>query len=402
MNIKNSIAIKNVAGRPLRSTALILLASFLAFSMFAGILVTSSLKRGFSSLEQRLGADIMVVPYEASTKADLSNIVLQGNTGYFYMNESVYDKIAAREGIGQISAQFFLASTSSSCCSIPVQLIGFDPETDFTITPWIKKSYGEALGFKDVVVGNDLNAFVGDTLSFYGVDVRVAAKLDKTGTSYDTAVFMNRETIEALIQSSLDRNMNDFKNIDPKKVVSCVLIKVADGYVPEEVLNDINIHVKKVKAIQTKNMISGIADSLAGISEVTGVLMAVIWIIGFCILATAFFMMTNERKREFALLRIVGASRKRVSGIVLLEGCIVSLAGSLTGVIIGFLVFLPFGNYIEESLKLPFLLPRTHSLFLWAILSLLTALFAGALSSTFAAGRIGRLEPGTVLREVNG
>ena len=114
MNIKNSIAIKNVAGRPLRSTALILLASFLAFSMFAGILVTSSLKRGFSSLEQRLGADIMVVPYEASTKADLSNIVLQGNTGYFYMNESVYDKIAAREGIGQISAQFFLASTSSS------------------------------------------------------------------------------------------------------------------------------------------------------------------------------------------------------------------------------------------------------------------------------------------------
>ena len=402
MNLKNNIAIKNVTGRPLRSTALILLVSFLAFSMFAGILVTSSLKRGFSSLEQRLGADIMVVPYEASTKADLSNIVLQGNTGYFYMNENIYEKIAAREGIGQISAQFFLASTSSSCCSIPVQLIGFDPETDFTITPWIRKSYQETLGYKDVVVGNDLNAFVGDTLSFYGVEVRVAAKLDKTGTSYDTAVFMNRETIEALIQSSLDRNMNDFKNIDPKRVVSCVLIKVADGAVPEEVLNDINIHVKKVKAVQTKNMISGIADSLAGISEVTGVLMAVIWVIGFSVLAIAFFMMTNERKREFALLRVVGASRKKVSGIVLSEGCVISLAGSLAGILIGFLVFLPFGNYIEGRLNLPFLLPKSYSLFLWALLSLLTALFAGALSSAFAAVRIGRLEPGTVLREVNG
>lgn len=401
MKLTNSIPYKNIVKRPLRSIALVILATFLSFSVFAGTMVTSSLKRGFSSLEQRLGADIMVVPYEAATKTDLSNIVLQGNTGYFYMDESVLDKISKMDGIDQISAQFFLATTSSGCCSLPVQIIGFDPDTDFAITPWIKKSYGDSIGYLDVVVGNDLNAFVGDTLSFYGVEVHVAAKLDKTGTAYDTAVFTNRETIIALIQSSLDRKMNTFSDIDPNKVVSCILINVADGCVAEEVLNDINIHVKKVKAIQTKNMISGISDSLVAVSDVISGLMVAIWILALIIMIVAFIMMVNERKKEFAVLRVVGASRRKLSGIVLKEGLLLSLGGSVIGTFIGLIVILPFNGYIETKLGLPFLLPDTCTILVITLLSVLLAAFAGSLTSALAAYRISKIETGTILREVN-
>ena len=398
MKLTNSIPYKNIVKRPLRSIALVILATFLSFSVFAGTMVTSSLKRGFSSLEQRLGADIMVVPYEAATKTDLSNIVLQGNTGYFYMDESVLDKISKMDGIDQISAQFFLATTSSGCCSLPVQIIGFDPDTDFAITPWIKKSYGDSIGYLDVVVGNDLNAFVGDTLSFYGVEVHVAAKLDKTGTAYDTAVFTNRETIIALIQSSLDRKMNTFSDIDPNKVVSCILINVADDCVAEEVLNDINIHVKKVKAIQTKNMISGISDSLVAVSDVISGLMVAIWILALIIMIVAFIMMVNERKKEFAVLRVVGASRRKLSGIVLKEGLLLSLGGSVIGTFIGLIVILPFNGYIETKLGLPFLLPDTCTILVITLLSVLLAAFAGSLTSALAAYRISKI---TILREVN-
>ena len=401
MKLTNSIPYKNIVKRPLRSIALVILATFLSFSVFAGTMVTSSLKRGFSSLEQRLGADIMVVPYEAATKTDLSNIVLQGNTGYFYMDESVLDKISKMDGIDQISAQFFLATTSSGCCSLPVQIIGFDPDTDFAITPWIKKSYGDSIGYLDVVVGNDLNAFVGDTLSFYGVEVHVAAKLDKTGTAYDTAVFTNRETIIALIQSSLDRKMNTFSDIDPNKVVSCILINVADDCVAEEVLNDINIHVKKVKAIQTKNMISGISDSLVAVSDVISGLMVAIWILALIIMIVAFIMMVNERKKEFAVLRVVGASRRKLSGIVLKEGLLLSLGGSVIGTFIGLIVILPFNGYIETKLGLPFLLPDTCTILVITLLSVLLAAFAGSLTSALAAYRISKIETGTILREVN-
>ena len=94
-----------------------LLMAFLSFTAFSVTVVISSLQKGFTSLEERLGADIMVVPYEAGTRSSLTDIVLQGNTGYFYMNGEVMDKIASMDGIGRITAQYYLASASSSCCS---------------------------------------------------------------------------------------------------------------------------------------------------------------------------------------------------------------------------------------------------------------------------------------------
>ena len=183
------LALKNLKGKPVRTAVLVMLTALLAAAVLSGTLIVSSLRRGLVSLENRLGAEIMVVPYEATTKKSFENIVLQGSTGYFYMDNSVVDKIKQLEGIGELSVQFYLATSSAGCCSIPVQIIGFDPDTDFTVQPWIQKSTNESLGYCDVVVGSDLNAFVGDTLQFYGIDCRVAAKLGRTGTSFDTTVF---------------------------------------------------------------------------------------------------------------------------------------------------------------------------------------------------------------------
>ena len=399
--INHNLACKNIAKRPVRSAALVILAMFLSLSVFAGTMITSSLKKGFSSLEARLGADIMVVPYEAATKSDLENIVLQGNTGYFYMNGDIYGEIAKMPGVGRATPQYYLASASSDCCSIPVQIIGFDPATDFVITPWIKKSNGGTVGYLDVVVGNDLNAFVGDTLTFYGTKVRVAAKLDKTGTSYDTAVFTNKETIQTLIQSSLDKKLNEFGSIHAGNVVSCVLIDAAEGSVVEEVLNDINLHYRKVKAVRTKNMISGIADSLSGVSDVAEILIALVWALALVILVVAFSMIAGERKKEFAILRVIGASRGRLSRIILAEGAIVSLMGSVLGVLFGMLVIVPFSNYIELRLGLPFLLPDIPGIAQAAVGSILLAALAGAFASCLSAYQISRIDTGMILREAN-
>lgn len=389
---------KNVINRPLRSAALILLCAFVSFTAFFSSIMVSSLRRGFSSLEERLGADIMVVPYEAATKSSLENIVLQGNTGYFYMNGDIMEKIAGFDGIGKISAQYYLASATSSCCSIPVEIIGYDPGTDFTITPWINKSNGKELGYLDVVVGNDLNAFVGDTLTFYGTDVTVAAKLDKTGTKYDTAVFTDRDTIKTLIQASLDKKLNEYSNINAGDVVSSILIDVSDDANVEEVLNDINLHVKKVKAVRTKNMISGISESLNGISDAAQILTVFIWVLSLVIMATAFLMMTNERKKEFAVLRVIGASRKELSEVVLSEGIVLCLIGGIVGVFAGAILLLPFSGYIEQLIDLPFLLPGADRVILTAFLAILSAVIFASVAAGISAFRVAKMDTGTMLR----
>ncbi len=396
------LAYQNCKSKPLRTAVLILLTALLALILCAGTLLISGLQKGLGSLEARLGADIMVVPYEAKTKSDLEGIVLQGNPGYFYMDKSRYEKIAELDGIGQISAQFYLASASSGCCSIPVQIIGFDPQTDFTVQPWLRRSFSGTLENGSIIVGNDLNAFPGDTLTFYGISCTVAAKLDKTGTYYDSAVFTNAETIQNLIRSSLERGMNDFKKTDPQKVVSTVLINVAEGYSTEEVMNDINIHVKKVKAVQTKEMISGISRSLKGTSDVIGVLIAAVWVLGLIILLLAFTMSINARKREFAVLRILGASQGKLALIVMQEALLCGICGAVCGTAAALLCVTAFRSAIGDVIGLPFLLPTAGQTTILAIVSVLSVMLAGTAAASVSAYRISRIDTALILRGDNG
>ena len=114
-------------------------------------------------------------------------------------------------------------------------------------------------------------------------------------------------------------------SINGGNVVSCVLVDAADGYDVEDVLHNINTAAKKTKAVRTKQMIAGIADSLSGISHIAAILTVVVWVIALLVMLIAFFVMTNERRKEFAVLRVAGASKKRLSGIVLTEGLLRNL-----------------------------------------------------------------------------
>ncbi|MBP3870581.1 MAG: ABC transporter permease [Faecalicoccus sp.] len=401
MSFKESLPFRNLTRKPGRTVPLMILSAFLSAAMFIGSILVISLQNGLSSLNSRLGADIMVVPYEATTKRQLDNIILNGNTGYFYMSDSVIDQIKKVEGTGQISSQFFLASASSGCCSLPVQIIGFDPETDFVIQPWLKKSFNKKLTEKDIIVGNDLNAFVGDTLTFYNVECKVVGKLDKTGTTMDTTVYTNEDTIKLLIRSAYENKLNDFGNIDPDHVVSCVMVNVDDEHNVEEVLNNINIHVKNIGAVQSKNMITNIASSLNGVSTLIGILMVAVWILSAAILMISFKMITRERVKEFAVLRVLGASRKKISSLILQEGALNCLAGALIGVVLGALITIPFGSLIESQLGLPYLLPSFGILLLIVVLAIGMSVLTGSLAASRAAYAILKTDTGLILREEN-
>lgn len=394
----HSLAVKNCIRRPARTASLTLLSLLLGMIILGGTLLVIGLRSGLDSLESRLGADIMVVPYEASTKSDLSDMILQGNPGYFYMDDSVMDKLARIDGIEEMSAQFFLASTTSSCCSYKVQIIGYDPETDFTITPWVQMSAQDELGDMEVYVGNTLNAFKGDKLTFYGTEVTVAGRLDKTGTYLDVAVYANEKTIKTLITSALESKIYNFGDVDPEEIVSCVMINVADGYTVEEVLNDINLHVRKVEAVQTQNMIADVSGKLTGISDLAGGLIVVIWALVLVILILAFAMIANERRKEFAVLRVLGASRKKLAGEMLQESLLMGVAGSAVGAALGLLLITAFAGFIENSLNLPFLLPKAPQLILLTAAGILITVLTGALAAAICAFRISRIDAALILR----
>ena len=159
-----ALARKNLIRKPGRTAALVVLTALLALSVFGGTLVVRSLRRGLGSLESRLGADIIVVPSSAQSKVSFQNMLLQGTTGAFYMDARNLERVREVEGVEVAAPQVFLASLKADCCSVKIQVIGFDPETDFFVQPWIEQSVSRELGELDVVVGCKVEAGIGEII----------------------------------------------------------------------------------------------------------------------------------------------------------------------------------------------------------------------------------------------
>ena len=375
------------------------LVAMLSVAVFGGSLVIASLRNGLASLEARMGADIIVAPKSAASTHNLEAILLDGVPGYFYMDKSFVDKVAAREGVEKVSPQYYLASIKAGCCSMPVQIIGFDPQTDFTIQPWIDHSYTQALGTRDVVVGCNITGAPGSKILFYGVECTIVAKLDETGTALDNAAYCNVDTIKELIRGSRDQGVAVLDDKDPEQIVSTIQVKVADGHSISSVVDDINLYVRGATAVRSKAMTSGVADSMAGVSRVIGILIAVVWAIAAMVLAVTFWVLGRQRTKEFAVLRVLGARAADLSHLVVVESFVVCCAGAVAGVLIAGILTMAFCGALEDVLGLPFLLPNVATLALMAGATVLVVLVAGMLSSVLTARKIAKVDASQILRD---
>ena len=396
------LALKNLIRRPGRTVALILLTALLALAAFGGSVVVRSLRQGLISLESRLGADIIVVPSSAQSKVSFQNMLLQGTTGAFYMSAENLARVREVEGVEVAAPQLFLASLKADCCSVKIQVIGFDPDTDFFVQPWIEQSYSRNLNDFDVVVGCKVEADVGENLRIYDTPCKVVGRLATTGTGLDTAVYCNLSTMKSLLQAAEAKGISHkVTSDDSDDQISAIYVKVKEGYDIGQVNSKIQGHTRKASAIRTRSMLTDVSDSLTGISSTISGLIGIVWILALLILLLCFAMIVRERKREFAVLRLLGTSRAQLCKIVLSESFLCSLSGALLGIAVSALIVFPFTTLIEQKLALPYLQPAPSEILLLALLVVLATTFIGALASSWAALRLSRADPGTDLREGN-
>ena len=398
MDLKK-LPFQNLSRHVGRTFGLAAIVALLTCAVYGGALVVTSLQSGLDSLEARLGADIIVAPATARSQVSLDEVLLEGVPKSFYMDKAFVEKVAAREGVEVASPQYFLATMKAGCCAMPVQIIGFDPATDFTVKPWIARTYGGDLGMLDVIAGCNISGGVGDTIQFYGENCTIVAKLAETGTSMDNAVYATGDTVKRLVESAIDLGFSPLAHEDPQQMISMVMVKVADGYNVENVLGDIKLHVRGVSAMATRTMTSDVADSVAGMSGVIQVVFGVIGVLAVVVLVVSFVVVGRHRTREFAVLRVIGASQRALSRIVVTEGAIVSAGGALMGIAVALLVVISFNGALENALGLPFLLPEPAMMALLAGGAFVIAMVAGCGASYASAARLAKVEPGQILRE---
>lgn len=392
-----NIALHTLKRKPFRTAGLILLVAMFSFTLFGGTVLSKSLEKGMNSLSQRMGADILSVPY--GYEADLQSALLRGEPSTFYFDAGVTQKVAGVEGVEQVSPQLYIATLSASCCSYPIQLIGFDPETDFVIQPWVAGSLDHSLADGEIVVGNSLEGEVGQKLKFFDNTFRVVGRLEKTGMGFDTSVFMNLNTAKQVAKDS--ERLQAHPVAENADLISSVMVKVKNGYDGKTVANNILQTYAKdgVHVVVAKNMISEISGSLSGLTTYLYVLAGILWVLAVGVLLIVFSVTLNARKKEFSIFRVLGAPRSKLVGLILWESSFISLFGALAGIIAASLVVFPFHTYIGSLTGLPYLQLSFGSILLTAAVSFLISFVVGPIASAYFAIKVSRSEIYTAIKE---
>jgi len=294
-------------------------------------------------------------------------------------------------------------------------LSGMEPERDGLVRPLLGASKREILEFleangvpwredrtnrEDDNPRNALrNRIMPQLESVYPGCTGALARLAETGTGLDTAVYCNMATMKTLLAAAEEKGVTHKITSQTSDLISAVYVKVRDDCDVGTVNSALNGHVRRATAVRARSMFTDVSDSLAGISRTVAVLVAAVWALAFIILLIAFSMMIHERRREFAVLRLLGTSRRALCGLVLAESALCSLAGGLLGVGAAALAVFPFTALIESRLGLPYLTPDGGTVLALALATVAGTVLVGALASGRAAWRLSRTDPGTTLRE---
>ena len=399
MTFSRFLAVRNCRHSSARASALGAVAAILALVLFGGSLILLSLQNGLGRFQERLGADVIVLPREADAAGGLDGVLVQGIPAHFYMEAHYLDELRGMAGVAQAAPQFFLASAHAGCCSVAVQLIGFDPATDFTIQPWMRESYDGVIGFGDILVGSGISVPADKMLMFYNTPCRVVGRLSPTGTGMDTAVYTNMETMRTMMANAAAAGFDYFHGIPTENAISAVLIRAADGFAPEGIAAAVNQMYPQLSAHAAHGMVRDVEQGLGGITGTISVLLGIIWLLSVLILGIAFRMVVHERRREFAMLRVAGAPRTLLVRTMLTEAGLVSAVGAALGILVGAAVVLPFAGLMKESLTRPYLLPDGTVIFALALGTFAATLLSGMLSAAWTVRCVGSAELSAVLRE---
>ena len=232
---------------------------------------------------------------------------------------------------------------ATACCDEKVQIIGFNPDTDFVITPWIASQFDGTLQRGQIVAGASISVSGNNTVKLYGHEFPVAAQLANTGTSLDNSVFVNMQTVPDVVGYSAKVGHAAIPEEYADKAVSAVLIKVKDGYSAQQVASNITktAGIKSLGYVYPGGITATTKSNLNVIIRYVTLFVAVFWVMGLIVLLAVFSSAMNERKREFAAYRILGANRSTLVGIIVKESAMIGALGGVIGIAVASLAYFP-------------------------------------------------------------
>lgn len=396
--IAQTMALKNLRQRPVRSWCMIFFVFMLAASLFLSTVLADSMSDSLEKTTNRMGADVIVVPKEH--ERSMSASLFQGTISSFHFDQTWVEPIAALEGIKYASPQLYMKTLAADCCSTDVQLIAFDPQTDFIVSSWLTDDGIKMPEKGEVIVGSKIEPEDNSTVIFFEQPYQVIGQLEQTRTNYDSCVFMTYDTAQEIMNS--EKWQKTFgSTTNAEELVSCLMIRVEEGVSPVDISSEINFRLDKnspVTAYTANGLLSGARNTVNSIGNYSNILITLISILVIAALLCIFTITINERTKEFGILASLGADSQKLSGIVLTEGTLIGLAGGMIGVLISALILIIFGNSIVVALEIPKLNTEVLYLLILGGKCLLLSIAVSVTASLYSAWKVSRNHLDTLIK----
>jgi putative ABC transport system permease protein len=396
----------NLRNKPGRNLATVFCFFFIAANIFCGQILfagaTGSVGQGIS----RMGADIIVIPpaympYLQGVGPNNTVAIVRSEATMYRFNLGAMEKIRVVEGIHAMSPQLFVSTMNMpKLSSKPVDIFGIDPQTDFTIQPWLHKPLIHPLAPGEIILGHDLAGTVSSKISISGQVYTIVGKLDPTESRIDHTIFLRMDDayILATAKNIVLASDPQISNGD----VNAILIRVAPGEDPDKIVDNIKriFPYYYLTAFARHFSLDPVAQEIKGLPYLLNLISVVIIVAAFPLIGLIAAMAAHEREREIGLLRTMGAKRKTIIFLVMSESLLLAAIGGFIGVGISLvaIILLSATGTLDTILQVSTLFPAPFEIGLMAGVALLCVIAIGSLASLYPAYRSGIMNPYDAIR----
>ena len=381
------VPLMTIRAHPVRSIIIAVLALAQAACVFGGLIRVGAMRAELTLAERRLGADLVVYPTACLNQVEKKRLLMLGTPVGCHQPRSALARMSSNEDIAAVSYQLYVSETLADGSTR--WIVGFEPETDFALSPWIAEGEGTSLPRGSVLVGSAVPGADGQTLSVFGRERPIGAHLLTTGSELDDAVFVSMDTLTDVMADARAAGEDIDASLDPSTDYSAALVRASDSDAIESVTNWINLYVRKVSAVHATEALVGAASGIRAHRGVAIGVLGATWLVLLGALIIVQVSLMNERMQELAVWRSIGASRSIMSRVMLSESALLHALGALAGVCLAALTvpFVGDGSLVEVLAAPATSLPL-------AGLSLVAVTCVGVAGTRLALARVSRAATG--------
>lgn len=345
------LAWRMALGSPLRLAALFLLLAALSFILTGVELFQAGMGEAADRGAKRLGAEMMVVP--AGAEIQVGRGLFGGAAVRLTLPQGVTELVTATPGVTSVAPQYFLFAAKSPCCDTgELLLVGFDPDKDFTVLPWLANARGYNGGDRSVLAGGSVRKGVGAELRIYNRLFSVDGRLEKSGLGYfDNAVFIPTAGLAAMERTSLQGGAIPFKL--PRERPSILLVRLSPGTSPERTAGMLERELPGIRVLTMPQLFREKRDRVAQLAAWRVPLTVAAWLLATVAGCAAWLPWWRERRPLLGLLQVCGFARGAIVRLFAVEALLVSMAAMAIGGVLAWLLLDRAAPYLVTLLELP-------------------------------------------------